>query len=72
MAKRPGGTIDGLAASMLIAAVVVTPIGGWEALPAFSHPTALLAGIGVGISSSVIPYVADQLALRKLAAPPTR
>ncbi len=59
--------IDGLAAAMLIAAVVVTPIGGWEALPAFSHPTALLAGIGVGISSSVIPYVADQLALRKLA-----
>jgi inner membrane transporter RhtA len=68
VAKRPGVSgIDGLAAAMLIAAVVVTPIGGWEALPAFSAPTALLAGIGVGISSSVIPYVADQLALRKLA-----
>jgi inner membrane transporter RhtA len=51
---------------MLIAAIVVTPIGGWQALPAFGHPTALLAGIGVGISSSVIPYVADQLALRRL------
>jgi inner membrane transporter RhtA len=68
VAKRPGVSgIDGLAAAMLIAALVVTPIGGWEALPAFSAPTALLAGIGVGISSSVIPYVADQLALRKLA-----
>jgi inner membrane transporter RhtA len=67
VAKRPGGTIDGLAAAMLIAAVIVTPIGGWEALPAFGDPTALLAGIGVGVSSSVIPYVADQLALRKLA-----
>jgi inner membrane transporter RhtA len=68
VAKRPGVSgIDGLAASMLIAAVVVTPIGGWEALPAFAAPTALLAGIGVGISSSVIPYVADQLALRRLA-----
>lgn len=68
VAKRPGVSgIDGLAASMLIAAVVVTPIGGWEALPAFADPTALLAGIGVGVSSSVIPYVADQLALRKLA-----
>jgi inner membrane transporter RhtA len=68
VAKRPGVSgIDGLAASMLIAAVVVTPIGGWEAIPAFSAPTALLAGIGVGISSSVIPYVADQLALRRLA-----
>ena len=28
---------------------------------------ALLAGIGVGISSSVIPYVTDQLAMRRLA-----
>jgi inner membrane transporter RhtA len=58
--------IDGLAASMLIAAVVVTPIGGWEALPAFGDPVALLAGIGVGISSSVIPYVSDQLAMARL------
>ena len=68
VAKRPDVRgIDGLAAAMLIAAVVVTPIGGWEALPAFGDPTALLAGIGVGVSSSVIPYVADQLALAKLA-----
>jgi inner membrane transporter RhtA len=67
VAKRPGlSGIDGLAAAMLIAAIVVTPIGGWQALPAFGHPTALLAGIGVGVSSSVIPYVADQLALRRL------
>src|SRR3954454_12631217 len=67
VAKRPQlSGIDGLAAAMLIAAVVVTPIGGWEALPAFAAPTALLAGIGVGVSSSVIPYVADQLALARL------
>ncbi|MGI9096884.1 MAG: EamA family transporter [Solirubrobacteraceae bacterium] len=59
--------IDGLAASMLIAAVVVTPIGGWHALPAFGDPVGLLAGVGVGISSSVIPYVADQLALSRLS-----
>jgi inner membrane transporter RhtA len=58
--------IDGLAASMLIAAVVVTPIGGWQVLPAFTDPVALLAGVGVGISSSVIPYVSDQLAMRRL------
>jgi inner membrane transporter RhtA len=64
VAKRPQlSGIDGLAAAMLIAAVVITPIGGWQALPAFAAPTALLAGIGVGVSSSVIPYVADQLAL---------
>jgi inner membrane transporter RhtA len=61
------GGIDGLAASMLVAAVVVTPLGGWAALPAAGDPVALLAGAGVGISSSVIPYVFDQLAMRRLA-----
>jgi inner membrane transporter RhtA len=67
VAKRPQlSGIDGLAGAMLIAALVVTPIGGWQALPAFAAPTALLAGIGVGVSSSVIPYVADQLALARL------
>jgi inner membrane transporter RhtA len=61
------GGVDGLAASMLIALVVVTPIGGWEVLPAAGDPVAILAGIGVGVSSSVIPYVSDQLAMRRLA-----
>ena len=59
--------IDGLAASMLIAVAVVTPLGGWQVLPALTDPIALLAGIGVGVSSSVIPYVCDQLAMRRLA-----
>ena len=68
VAKRPElSGIDGLAAAMLVAAVVVTPIGGADALPAFGDPVALLAGLGVGISSSVIPYIADQLALARLA-----
>ena len=58
--------IDGLAASMLIAAVVVTPMGGWEVLPALADPVALLAGVGVGVCSSVSPYVSDQLAIRRL------
>ena len=59
--------IDGLAASMLIALVVVSPIGLWDALPAFTDPVALAAGVGVGIASSVIPYVCDQLAMARLA-----
>jgi inner membrane transporter RhtA len=68
VAKRPGVSgIDGLAASMLIAALVITPIAGWQALPAFSKPVVILAGIGVGICSSVIPYISDQLALALLA-----
>jgi inner membrane transporter RhtA len=61
------GGIDGLAASMLVAAVVVTPLAGWAAVPAVGDPVALLAGVGVGICSSVIPYVFDQLAMRRLA-----
>ena len=58
--------IDGLAGAMLIALVAVTPLAGWAAVPAFADPVALAAGIGVGISSSVIPYVADQIAMARL------
>ncbi|MGI8713830.1 MAG: EamA family transporter [Solirubrobacteraceae bacterium] len=67
VAKRPQlSGLDGLAAAMLVAAVVVTPIGGWRAAPAFAAPSLLLAGIGVGVSSSVVPYVTDQLAMARL------
>jgi inner membrane transporter RhtA len=59
--------IDGLGAAMLVAAVAVTPLAGWAAVPALSDPVALLAGVGVGISSSVIPYVCDQLAMARLS-----
>jgi inner membrane transporter RhtA len=59
--------IDGLAASMLVALVVVTPLAGWAAVPALTDPLVLLAGVGVGVSSSVIPYISDQLAMRRLA-----
>src|SRR5829696_5222949 len=58
--------IDGLAASMLVAALVVTPMAGWAAVPALDDPVAIAAGIGVGLCSSVIPYVADQMAMRQL------
>ena len=61
-----GVGVDGLAASMLVAFVFVTPMAGWAAVPAFGDPVAILAGIGVGISSSVIPYVADQVAMKRL------
>jgi inner membrane transporter RhtA len=58
--------IDALGLSMLVAAVVVTPMGGWEVIPVLTDPVALLAGVGVGVSSSVIPYVTDQLAMARL------
>jgi inner membrane transporter RhtA len=62
---RPGG-IDRLGAAMAVAAVAAAPWGLAGALPAFGHPVLLLAGVGVGICSSVIPYVADQLAMARL------
>src|SRR5215211_6007538 len=61
-----GSGIDGLAASMLTAVVVVTPLAGWNAAPALDDPIAIAAGVGVGVASSVIPYVCDQLAMARL------
>src|SRR3954469_13966083 len=58
--------LDGLAAAMLVAACAVTPIGGAAVAPALIDPVALAAGVGVGLCSSVIPYVCDQLAMRRL------
>jgi inner membrane transporter RhtA len=58
--------IDQLGAAMLIAAVVATPAGLPGAIPAFTHPVWLAWGIGVGVCSSVIPYVTDQLAMARL------
>jgi len=63
------GGLDGLAAAMIVALVVVTPIGAWSVLPALASPTAIAAGVGVGVTSSLIPYVCDQLAMRKMARP---
>lgn len=68
IAQDGGATgIDRLGAAMLIALLVVSPIGFADAAPAFTQPLLLLAGIGVGVCSSVIPYVTDQLALARLS-----
>jgi inner membrane transporter RhtA len=68
LSRIPGiGRLDGLAAAMLVAAVFVTPMAGWSAAPALLDPVALAAGIGVGLASSVVPYVFDQLAMARLA-----
>ncbi len=61
-----GDGITGLGAAMAVAFLVVLPIGFADALPAFLSPSLLLAAIGVGICSSVIPYICDQLAMSRL------
>src|SRR5690349_1729946 len=58
--------IDRLGCAMLAATITALPFGLSDALPAFSDAKLLLAAIGVGISSSVIPYVCDQLAMARL------
>jgi threonine/homoserine efflux transporter RhtA len=58
--------IDQLGGAMLAAAIVATPIGIADAAPTLTHPTWLAWGIGVGLCSSVIPYVTDQLAMARL------
>jgi inner membrane transporter RhtA len=60
------GGIERLGAAMVIALFAVTPIGLWQAVKVFDHPLLLAAGIGVGLCSSVIPYVCDQLAMSRL------
>ena len=65
--RRELAPIDGLAAAMLVAAVAVTPVAGFAAAPALLDPVALAAGLGVGLASSVIPYVFDQLAMARLS-----
>jgi inner membrane transporter RhtA len=62
---QDGGSagIDRLGASMLIAFLVISPFGFVEALPAFTNAQLLLAGVAVGLCSSVIPYITDQLAM---------
>ncbi|MDB5456690.1 MAG: Membrane protein [Caulobacter sp.] len=61
----PGG-LDRLAAAMLVAAVIALPVGFPDARVALVDPLLLAAAVGVGVSSSVIPYVADQLAMARL------
>jgi inner membrane transporter RhtA len=63
------GATDGVArlgAAMLVAFLFILPVGLVQATRAFTMPHLVLAGIGVGICSSVIPYVSDQFAMSRL------
>ncbi|WP_292073562.1 DMT family transporter [Mesorhizobium sp.] len=63
---QTGIGIAGLGTAMAVAFLIVLPIGFGEALPAFSSPQLLIAAIGVGVCSSVIPYICDQFAMVRL------
>ena len=59
---------DAIGSGMLIAMITIIPIGIRDASVAFFNPLLLAAAAGVGIFSSVIPYVCDQLAMKRLPA----
>jgi len=58
--------VDGLALAMPLAFLFAVPLGTGSAAHAFTDPIAVAAAAAVGISSSVIPYVFDQLAMVRL------
>jgi len=56
-----------LGLAMLIAAIVALPFGIVDAAPAFMSFALVAAALGVGVCSSVIPYVLDQFAMARLS-----
>lgn len=63
------GATDGvrlLGTSMMIAFIAIVPIGLLQAINAFGSMILVLAGVGVGICSSVIPYICDQMTMSRL------
>lgn len=64
--KGAAGGVQLLGAAMAIAFFFVMPFGISQAIKAFSSVELILAGIGVGVCSSVIPYICDQLAMSRL------
>jgi inner membrane transporter RhtA len=57
---------NGLALGMAVAALVAVPFGVADSGTALIQPWVLIAGLGVALLSSVIPYSLDLEALRKM------
>ncbi len=64
--RGASGGVELLGAAMVSAFLFVMPIGFLDAVGAFDDPALIFAGIAVGVCSSVIPYVCDQLAMSRL------
>jgi inner membrane transporter RhtA len=61
-----GNGLDDMAVGFVVAAVALSPLAFTGGVAALVDPMVLLLGIGVGLLSSVVPYVLDQLVLRRV------
>jgi len=75
LGKRVAGSgngLDDMAVGFAVAAVVLSPLlllggsSGRVGLAALADPLVLLLAVGVGVLSSVVPYVLDQIVLRRV------
>lgn len=60
---------DGLILAMFVASIIVVPLGLFNAGSSLLQSKVLLIGLAVAVMSSAVPYVLEQMALRKLTAP---
>lgn len=66
-----GNGLDDMAVGFAVAAVALSPLlllggSGRVGLAALADPIVLLLAVGVGVLSSVVPYVLDQIVLRRV------
>jgi inner membrane transporter RhtA len=64
--RIPGST--GLAIAMVVAAIVITPVGVAAGRAALLRPDVLLTGLAIGLLSSIVPYSLELEALRRIPA----
>jgi len=64
--RFPGST--GLAIAMVVAAIVITPVGVAAGRAALLRPEVLVTGLVIGLLSSIIPYSLELEALRRIPA----
>jgi inner membrane transporter RhtA len=57
---------NGLALGMAVAALLAVPVGVADSGTALLAPWVLIAGLGVALLSSVVPYTTDMEALRRM------
>lgn len=63
---QSGSGLDGMAVGFTVAAVLLSPVLLFSPLAPLADPEVLLLAVGVGVLSSVIPYVLDQIVLRRV------